>query len=126
MGYWYWTGPLNTGQLVIQVMRMSDWRFMAAVWGHEIIEAFWCWFWHITTEQADKFDNMYEEGYKTGKYQLTQEPGHDPACPYHTGHMMGVCWEHVCIRVLFASWAAYNDECDRLMGIPKRETYPRT
>lgn len=118
MGYWYWTRPGNRGQLVIQVMRMKDWRHAAAVWGHECIEAFYCWFFHITTEAADKFDLMYEDGYRTGKYKLSQEPGHDPACPYHWGHMLGVCWEHVCIRLLFASWSAYNAECDFLMGIP--------
>lgn len=120
LGYWFWTAPHNTGQLVIQVMQMSDWRFMFAVWGHEIIEALWCWLFIITTEECDAFDQMYEDGYKTGKYQLSQEPGHDPKCPYHTGHMMGVAWEHICIRLLFASWSAYLAECDRLMGIPDK------
>lgn len=120
VGYWYWTGPRNTGQLIIQVMRMSDWRFMAAVWGHEIIEAFWCWFWQITTEEADKFDQMYEDGYKTGKYQLTQEPGDDRACPYWAGHQLGCAWEYFWIFVScgFWGWKRYASECNKLMGIP--------
>lgn len=117
VGYWFWTGPRNTGQLVIQVMRMSDWRFSAAVWGHEIIESLYCWLLGITTEEADKFDDVYERGYKDGSISITKEPGHDPKCPYHWGHMAGVCWEYLCIYTTFAGWKRYERECNKLMGI---------
>lgn len=120
VGYWKFSEPENKGTLTIQVMHLSDWRFAAAVWGHEIVEAIYCWLFHITTEEADKFDIMYEDGYKTGKYTLDMEPGHDPSCPYHVGHMLGVVWEHFCIRLTFASWEKYEAECNRLMGIPQR------
>lgn len=117
VGFWFWTKPKNKGTLTIQVTRMRDWRFEAAVWGHEIIEAVYCWIFGITTEVCDEFDAFYEREYEAGRIHKSVEPGHDPKCPYHIGHMMGVCWEHICIPMLFASWKSYEAECNRVMGI---------
>lgn len=117
VGYWKFDQPKNKGTLYIQVIKLRDWRFEAAVWGHEIIEAFYCWLLGITTEQADEFDAMYERGYNDGSISKDKEAGHDRRCPYHWGHMMGVVWEHIWIPLTLASWSKYNDECNRVMGI---------
>jgi len=117
IGYWSWSEPQNSGTLHIEVVKMSDWRFEFAVWGHEIIEVAYCWLIGTTTEQADDFDAMYEKGYNDGTIPKTKEPGHDRKCPYHWGHMAGVAWEHICIFITFASWSKYLAECDKIMEI---------
>jgi hypothetical protein len=117
VGYWSWDKPDNKGILTVEVCKMSDWRFELAVWGHELIESVYCKLFHVTTEEADKFDQMYENGYNAGTIPLEKEPGHDPSCPYHRGHMMGVAWEYICVYGLLASWTKYVSECDRLMRI---------
>lgn len=117
VGYWYFSKPGNKGKLTIQVHKMKDWRHELAVWGHEAIEAFYCWLFRITTEEADKFDQQYEEWYKDGTKPLTDEPGCDPACPYHRGHMLGIVWEECVIFATLADWKKYEAECNEIMGI---------
>lgn len=117
VGFWFWDKPNNKGTLTIQVCKMRDVRHEAAVWGHEILEAIYCWLFHVTTEVADAFDETYERLYEAGTVSKTVEPGCDPKCPYHWGHMAGIVWEHICIYGTFASWDAYNKECNRLMKI---------
>jgi hypothetical protein len=117
LGYWWFDEPQNKGTLNIEVVKLSDWRFEAAVWGHELIEILYCKIVGVTTEQADEFDAMYERGYANGSIPKSREPGHDPKCCYHWGHMMGVAWEHICVYGTFASWSRYLAECDKLMGI---------
>lgn len=117
VGYWSWSEPNNKGTLTIEVARMSDWRFSAAVWGHEILEALYCWIFRVTTEEADEFDKAYERGYADGSIPLQNEPGDDPLCPYFRGHRLGVFWEYLCIYATFAGWNRYASECDRIMEI---------
>lgn len=117
LGYWSWSKPGNKGTLTVQVSRMGDWRFEAAVWGHELIEVFYCWLFRISTEEADRFDAFYEAEYNAGRIATTQEPGDDRKCPYYVGHSAGVAWEHFWIFISFCRWSKYVQECDRIMGI---------
>jgi hypothetical protein len=117
VGYWHWTEPNNKGELLVEVSMLSDWRFNLAVLGHELIEVFYCWIFHKTTEECDRFDDIYEDLYKVGKVSPEVEPGTDPACPYHWGHMAGMVWEWLCIHLTLASWKKYDAECNKIMGI---------
>ena len=117
VGYWRFTKPDNGGDLIVEVARMNDWRFMLSVYGHELIEALYCWMFHVTTEVCDDWDNYYERLYESGKVSPEVEPGHDPKCPYHWGHMGGVVWEYIAIYGTFASWKKYIDETNRVMEI---------
>ena len=117
VGYWSWDKPDNKGTLTIEVSKMKDWRHELAVWGHEIIEVFYCWLFGVTTEEADKFDSFYEAEYAAGRISPEDEAGDDRRCPYHWGHMGGVVWEHIVIRVTFASMVRYAEECNAIMGI---------
>lgn len=117
VGYWFWDRPGNRGRLTIQVHRMNDWRHELAVWGHEIIEAAYCKLARVTTEECDLFDNMYEQWYRDGTKPKSEEPGCDPKCPYHRGHMWGIVWEEIVIFATMASWEKYESECNKIMGI---------
>lgn len=117
VGYWRWSEPQNKGTLIIEVARFSDWRYSLAVWGHELIEALYCKLRGITTEECDNFDALYEEGYADGSIAKEKEAGDDRRCPYHWGHMAGVCWEYICIYGTLASWRGYAKDCYRVMGV---------
>ena len=117
VGYWWFDQPNNKGTLNVEVVKMCDWRFELSVWGHELIEILYCWLFSVTTEEADEFDAYYEQCYIDDSISKEKEPGHDPKCPYHWGHMAGVCWEYICVYGTFASWKKYEAECNRIMDI---------
>lgn len=116
VGYWYWTEPDNRGTLTIMVRKLP-WRFEVAVWGHEILEAIWCWSWWIATEDCDRFDEFYEAEYAAGRIPRTEEPGCDKRCPYHGGHMLGIAWERFWIFISGGGWKKYEAACNQIMGI---------
>ncbi len=117
VGFWAWTKTGNKGTLIIQCAAMQLWRHELAVFGHECIEAIYCWLLGITTEQCDAWDAYYEREYDSGRISKEIEAGDDPRCPYHWGHMAGVVWEYLCIYATFGSWKKYSDECNHIMGI---------
>jgi hypothetical protein len=117
VGYWIFTEPNNTGELIIEVSKMTDWRFEWAVIGHELIEAMFCWLFGITTEECDKFDGRCEREFASGDRCKSIEPGFDKECPYRIGHILGAAWEYAWIHLSLASWSEYDEECNRLMGI---------
>jgi hypothetical protein len=112
-----WTLDPQTGDIVILVSKMSDWRFEQAVIGHERKEVFWCKANGITQAECDAWDDQYEKLYKSGAVPPSYEPGEDPNCPYHRGHMLGIIEEIATIIDTGANWRDYNNECDELMGI---------
>lgn len=117
VGWWGFTGPANTGTLVIEIAELPDRRFYWAVLGHELIEAAWCWVCGITTQECDRWDTWFEGEYEAGRISKAVEAGDDRRCPYYVGHQFGIVWEYLCIYGTFASWTGYGNACNRLMGI---------
>jgi hypothetical protein len=115
-GYWWWDKPENKGTLHVAVIKASNWRFEAAVWCHELVEVLYCWIFGITTEEADRFDQIYEDGYKNGSIPITNDAGCDRRCPYYWGHMAGICMEYIVIYATFSSWKKYDHEYYNLMS----------
>lgn len=113
----YWTFDEKTGELIITVSLMTDWRYMIAVVFHEMKEAAWCIAHGITQKECDDFDDEFEKLYESGKVQLSQEPGEDSKCPYYIGHMLGEADEALVVSLLGASWVGYLKETNALMGI---------
>lgn len=123
VGYWAFDGLCNTGTLQIYCWPLSKKRYRVAVIGHELIEAFYCWCFHITTEECDRWDSKFEQWYKDGRASIEQEPGDAPDCPYHRGHWLGCLWERVCITLTFAGWREYVAECNSIYH--KMNSQPR-
>ena len=115
LGYWFWDKPNNKGTLTIQISRMADRRHEWAVWGHELIEAFWCKLWGITTEKCDAYDEVFEKRFRAGEFTIEDEAGCQKDCPYHWGHMLGIVWEHVIIWLTCEYWYRYEQTCLRQM-----------
>ncbi len=117
VGYWRFDQPDNKGTLHIYVARMKCRRHYISVLGHELIEAVYCKLFGRTTEICDDFDNRCEREFKAGTRDVHVEPGFDPECPYHWGHVMGSWWEWVWIHATFANWKSYDKACNLVMGI---------
>lgn len=121
VGYWNWSEPENHGTLHIWSKPLKKRRHLAAVIGHELIEAAWCKVWGITTEVCDRFDIWMEHEYELGHYPYTFEGGFHKACPYRWGHILGCAWEYLCVYGTFASWRDYEKSCNEVMGIQPEE-----
>lgn len=117
VGYWAWDQPNNKGVLHIYSKPLKKKRWLAAVIGHELIEAAWCKMRGITTEQCDEFDLWMEGEYERGAYPYSFEGGFHPNAPYRWGHILGCGWEYLVIYGTFASWRRYSENCNRVMGI---------
>ena len=117
VGYWFWDEPKNTGTLHIEVAKLPDWRYSLAVFGHEFVEAIYCWMRGITTEECDVFDDKCELEFIAGTRDPRVEPGFDGLCPYRNGHILGSWWEWFIIHVTFASWKKYDTACNKVMGL---------
>jgi hypothetical protein len=68
---------------------------------HELVEAVLCLATGVTEEQVDAWDQTYHGDYE-------DEPGADPAAPYHREHMMGELVERLVAFALFVDWNAHD------------------
>ena len=115
IGYWY----VLHETLFIEISKEICWENRIAVLFHELIEAAICISRDITTAECDAFDELFEQEYADGKWPLSVEAGHDPRCPYRSGHSWGCRFERLVIFLLGADKKKLDAECDRLMGITK-------
>lgn len=103
---------LIDGILKIDVSQMADWRHECAVAIHEAIEAIACTANGITQEAVDAFD--------MGPGADLDEPGNDPAAPYHAEHMVATEAEKALIAAMGIAWAEYDaavgDHGERAVG----------
>lgn len=121
VGYWEFAGLMNSGALQVYCAPLSKKRYRVAVIGHELVEAFYCWWFNITTEECDKWDAKFERKYAEGLAAVEVEPGDDPMCPYHRGHWLGCIWERLAIWCSFAGWSQYVSECESIYHGMKNE-----
>ena len=99
-----WPSPVSGIQHFF-ISSMKKRAYEVAVFTHELIEEEWCTENNITPQIVDDWDMLY-----TGKY--TDDPGADPKCPYHKGHMLGLKAERFVIEKVFnLSWKEYIS-CD--------------
>jgi hypothetical protein len=117
VGYW----AEGSEGLAVYLFALSDWRFTLAVLFHEIIEWAITKAAGITTVECDIFDEAWEDDCDSGVRSLADEPGDDPACPYHRGHMWGSQFERLVIFLSGASWSEYLDECGRICSCEYNE-----
>lgn len=112
IGHWMYD---KEGNLLILITKMKDWRYEFGVFIHEIVEWALCEYKGITVEECDKFDELYEEGYRTGKIPVKKEAGYDKHCPYHRGHVWGDRISWVIMVLLGVNWKDYNLDADRII-----------
>lgn len=86
--------------LKVDVSQMSDWRHECAVAIHEAAEAIACIAMGVTQEAVDAFD--------MGPGAELDEPGCDPAAPYHDQHEAATDIERRLISAMGIEWDAYD------------------
>lgn len=91
--------------LAIRVSNMGDWRYHALVGIHELVEALLCQQRGINELAIVAFDKEFEA--KRAPDDLTSEPGHDPAAPYHDEHVFAEKIERLLAEQLGVDWESY-------------------
>lgn len=96
-GDWLWDGDTLEIRLSREVGE-QDPRYTTLLFVHELIEALLCRSGGITGAQVDAFDMSHQE---------ENEPGDDPAAPYHRQHAAAEAAEHALADQLGINWDEY-------------------
>jgi hypothetical protein len=117
LGHWFDTEDGVT----ILIAELPDWRYTIAVLFHELIEWAVSHQRGVTTEEADAFDQFYEDGYAAGRINPAREAGFDKKCPYGLGHRWGARMERLVIWLLRADFEEYGRVCNEAMSVTEQE-----
>ena len=108
--YWWDNQENDTGFLNVRVSVMSDWRYVALVFFHEVIEALLCKLAGVREVDIKAFDEMYGAEREEGKHTIDEEPGHDDRAPYRKQHVIAESLERVLAIFLGVDWRSYDLE----------------
>lgn len=108
VGDWKWD---EDGTLHILISELSDWRRVALIAVHELVEVLLCKHAGITQEQVDKFDMDFETNREAGN---EDEPGDDPDAPYVAEHCFATGVERLLCAGLGVDWKEYEEELSAL------------
>lgn len=104
----------ESGDLVIRVSAMGDWRYEMLVAFHELREVLQCKHEEVTQESVDWFDKGYEAAREVIAPKDTSEPGDSPKAPYTRAHKAATKAERDLAKDLGVNWDQYADEIDSL------------
>jgi hypothetical protein len=93
----YWTDENGTRQFRISEMGDERYEFLVAL--HEMVEQELCRLRGVTESSIDDFDMSHPD---------LDEPGLDPAAPYHIEHMTATEIEHWMAHEMGVDWEAYD------------------
>lgn len=91
----------------ITVSNLGDWRYAFLVAVHELIELALCRHRGISETAVTQFDLAFEAARSDGN---TDEPGHDPAAPYHHEHVFAEAIERQVAAQLGVEWNSYEQK----------------
>lgn len=117
----------DAGVIQVRVSRLSDKRYSALIFLHEMVE--------LITEfskraagdlddnaaltqlvaDTDAFDKEFEAARFVG--DTTSEPGSEPDCPVYEGHMLANSVEHSAAMLMGVN---YNDYADEVAALSKK------
>jgi hypothetical protein len=88
------------GDLLIRVSELGNWRMEMLVARHELDEALLCRARGIDQQWVDDFDQRHPD---------LDEPGEDPAAPYHCEHMIAYAAELTLMSQIGVDFEEYRD-----------------
>ena len=100
VGDWQFIGD----ELIIKVSKLEDERLEFLVGLHELVEAYLCKVYGITSEQVDAFDMAHEDDI---------DPGGIPTAPYYRQHLFATVVEHIIAGELDVDWDAYETAIEK-------------
>lgn len=109
VGDWIWNADQT--ELMIKVSELSDWRHVALVAVHELVEVILCKDAGITQEQVDRFDIDFESKREEGN---NDEPGDDPKAPYQREHGFATAVERMMAAEMLVNWKEYEEALNSL------------
>lgn len=107
VGDWY----EEEGVIHIKISELHNWRNIALVAVHELVELLCCKHDGVSQQVVDDFDIEYEAKRKEGD---ESEPGDDPASPYMRQHCIATAVERLLAAELDVSWKEYEAELYKL------------
>lgn len=93
------------GTLHIFVSDLGNWKYELLVALHELIEAGLCQEAGVTFAAIDAFDLAWPHPQTPAS---AEEPGEDPAAPYHRQHRVASAIEQLMAERLNVDWTDYN------------------
>lgn len=99
----------DDGTIEFRVSRLGDWRYEGLVAIHEIVEYLLIRAAGIDIKDIDTFDISYPPG---GEYE--DDPGCDPASPYHLHHQFAEAVERLVCDRLGIDWNDYERRLSEL------------
>lgn len=101
LGDWY----MGWRAFQIVVSRHADWRVIACLAIHELVEALACRYAGVGEQTVDKFDKGFEGA---------DEPGDDPRAPYYEQHQLATAIEIQMVHSLGMTWNYYCEKCEEI------------
>lgn len=86
----------------------------AAVLLHEFIESFLCWIHGVTEQSIREFDQKWFQEEAAGITHPYDEPGNDPAAPYHEWHLVATRFEREFVLQNGMMWPQHEQNCDNV------------
>lgn len=102
----YWGSYETPGQQTIVVSQLGDRRMEFLIGLHEMIESFLCEERGIAEPDIMAFDMAVPDD-----SPYTDDPGHDPAAPYHKEHVFAESIERLVAQQLGVNWQEYEARC---------------
>lgn len=103
-----YAGSFDTEKTIV-VSDMPDRRMSFLIATHELIEAFLCEERGISDEAITAFDVGVPDD-----SPYADDPGHDPASPYHQEHVFAECVERLIAAELGVNWQDYEAAIEAL------------
>lgn len=104
-----WIPPKKEGdpfQIVASGMKNKKYEYLTHV--HEFVECLLCWARGITDEVVVAHDLRDLEKRKKKEPLHFDEPGNDPAAPYHEEHVAATCDEMLAAKEIGVVWEEYD------------------
>lgn len=99
----------KSGVLHIRVSNLPHVGSMVAIAVHELIEAWFCMRNGVSEDDVTKFDVHME------KTSPDEEPGDNPAAPYHIQHGLATGVERIIVAASNINWREHEDAMEVLM-----------
>lgn len=114
VGDWFFDA---SGDLTIQVSKLSDWRREMLVAIHELVEVVMC--------RSDGISQAIVDDFDMNKFKYSdhpdEEPGDQPYAPYRRAHCVATGIERIMASELCVNWKPYEEELEALPEIPEKE-----
>lgn len=107
VGDWWDDPTMKTRRILVSDFRDPRHALLVAL--HELVESSLCDHRDIPEQVVQAFDEAIPDD-----SPYIDDPGHDPAAPYHREHVFAECLERLFAAELGVNWREYERACEAL------------